>query len=193
PEGNVVTVWGNSMSENEKIRVRRGLSAHLSWGAGLFFIYVFTASMIGVLGPKNLQMFLGELPVKIPEFVMFPLAMAMFVMMALFFTLATPKGLRPTTFTSSYIKRRGRAYLWESVSRIYLNPNEKYIVFLLDEQLLWTGARAGFKIRKSRIEPSLEALLNLAKEQSVDIEPNEVLLGKGIADIEHMLEEYYGG
>jgi hypothetical protein len=136
----------------------------------IFVTVVFTI----LLAPTWLDAILNRGRSNLATQVGFPL----FLCYSLFGTLIFLRTLKnmspPYIFDSRGIRSLGITYYWQSASCLYANPHKGFMI-LLFRGLTGPAKLAGILISKDRVEPSVDALIELVEAQGIPVKREEEL------------------
>lgn len=159
---------GASAGSEDDVAISHRPRAYLLAGLVISFFAVSAVLVPLILGPIFVETVLGKRPAD-SILLVFPLMMFALVGLALAVALRLRDMLRPTVFAlGRNFEWKGDQYSWSCISKLFLNPGEKYIVVLFKELQSQTE-QAGFTVQKKMIEPSLDALLKLADQHNVKV------------------------
>ena len=157
------------MDASSDVRTRNGPSLRIVSILLLLFFLVSTLLVPILLGPAFVDVLTGERPMSIFILVAVPGFTVCLGGMTLVLAFRLREIMMPTIFASDQFVLQGASYDWNCISELYVNHGETLAVFVF-RHLVGHSRRAGLVIRKDRVDPSFEILVDLARRNGVQVD-----------------------
>lgn len=148
-----------------------------------------------IFGPVLVEMIQGSRPVDPFLIFLIPAMMFVFAELTLIIALRLRKILKPTVFSlGNSFEWKGIQYDWGCISQLFVNPREECVVILFSELQEGWSEQAGFRVHKTMIEPSLDALVDMFRQHGVEIVTEQTFRADDLWNLrEKLLKELHGG